>query len=93
MENDEHDLDKRCDRWSKEFKQLFDPQPFKYDKLAWRRDALKPNKKQTVEWDDFKQAQMGRMEFKMGKNFYDSNWVLFHKAALKQRHYVLENLL
>jgi hypothetical protein len=47
-----------------------------------------------IEWDDFShdEARFGRLEFPLKPNFPDSLWVHFHRAALRQRHLVLEHL-
>jgi hypothetical protein len=93
MGNSEKNLDKRCKKWREEFSDLFDPTQFIYDKYEWRDQALKPKRKKSIKWDNLPQAELGLLRFKMTDGFYDSKWVKFHRAALKQRHYVLENLL
>jgi hypothetical protein len=93
LKNPEKDLEKRCWKWRKTFEKEFKPYKYEYDKLAWRKEALNPEKPKHVEWDSFKQSEFSRLAFSMSGNFYDSNWVYFHRAALKQRHFVLENLL
>ena len=93
IHNAEEDLDKRCDRWQREFKGMFKPASFNYDKYEWRNDALRPSRIKNIKWDKLKQSEFGKLKFNMSTGFYDSMWVQFHRAALKQRHYVLENLL
>ncbi len=84
---------KRFDKWRAKFGNLFEPNKYDYNKKLWRNDALQPDKTEDVEWDDFKPHEFERLEFKMTPGFYQTPWVRFHRAALKQRHYVLENLL
>ncbi len=91
--NSEDIQEKRCRMWKKKFAGLFKEKPFDYDKLAWREEALKPDKIVDVEWDDFSQKDFGRLKFTYHEGFYETNWVRFHRGALKQRHFVLENLL
>jgi hypothetical protein len=84
-------VEKRCERWRKEFGYLFEPEPakFHYDKEAWRQDAVEGD----TDWDEYSQAEWSKMlprEVKPG--FWESLWVNFHRAALRQRHLVLENL-
>ena len=84
-------MDRRCDRWREEFGYLFEPKPDKYyyDKEAWRRNAVEGD----TGWDEYSEAEWSLMlprEVKHG--FWDSLWVHFHRAALRQRHFVLENL-
>lgn len=88
-----HDSEKRCLRWRKRFAALFTNRSFEYDKLSWREEALKPVNRQAVAWDDFSQTDLGRLKFDYHEGFYQTDWVRFHRAALKQRHFVLENLL
>ena len=92
LSNDENDLDKRCTEWQKQFKHLFSPLKFKYDKYEWRNEALKPQRKADTKWDDFKPSDFRSLRFPRRRNFYNSRWVQFHRAALRQRHLVLENL-
>lgn len=88
-----HDSEKRCRQWHRRFAAHFKDHSFEYDRLAWREDALKPAHRQDVAWDDFSQTALGRLRFDYHEGFYQSRWVRFHRAALKQRHLVLENLL
>jgi hypothetical protein len=85
------DVEDRCENWKQDFGHLFQPNPgaFAYDKLAWRQAAVEG----PVAWDDYSQqdwSQMPARETKPG--FWDSLWVHFHRAALRQRHFVLERL-
>jgi len=89
----EQDIGKRCGRWKERFQYMFDPLKFGYDSRAWRNDALEPRGEKDTDWDDFKPSDFRRIQFPMKPGFYDSAWVQFHRAALRQRHLVLENLL
>lgn len=81
--------DKRCELWRKEYQHLFDPLIFAYDKEQWRKQAFDGD----TNWDSYTPqdwAQILPVATKTG--FWDSLWVLFHRAALRHRHLVLENL-
>jgi hypothetical protein len=84
------ELEKRCNGWKEEFRDLFvPPGSFSYDRQAWRAKAITGD----VDWDDYTGedwAQMPPREVKHG--FWDSLWVHFHRAALRQRHFVLEKV-
>jgi hypothetical protein len=85
------DVTERCENWRAEFGCLFEPSPeeYFYDKYAWRAAAVAG----PVDWDDYslrEWEQMAPREAKPG--FWDSLWVHFHRAALRQRHFVLERL-
>jgi len=87
------DLEERCKRWQEKFDHLFQPYPegysYNYDHKAWRREALEGD----TDWDSWSQREWDQMlplELKSG--FWNSLWVHFHRAALCQRHFVLENL-
>jgi hypothetical protein len=85
------DVQKRCDAWEKEFAYLFEPHPeaFSYDREAWRKDALEGD----TDWDDYDESDWNQMLPRgLRPGFWDSLWVHFHRAALRQRHFVLENL-
>lgn len=88
------DLDKRCENWKAEFSGLFDgaTQPYSYDKTTWRKEALDGN----VEWDDYSKKKWATVSkvttFKAQNNFWDSLWVHYHRAALLQRNFVMQNL-
>ena len=89
----EKDVEIRCERWRERFQGMFEPSKFEYDKLAWRNEALEPRHEAGTNWDDFKPSDFERLKFRMKPGFYDSRWVHFHRAALRQRHFVLEKLL
>lgn len=84
------DLDERCKRWKKAFADLFAPRPeeYSYDREHWRKKALDG----PTDWDDFSQRDWDQTLFGLRRNFWNSLWVHFHRAALLQRHFVLENL-
>lgn len=88
----EQDVEKRCKKWKECFQYMFDSLNFGYDSRAWRNDALEPHDEADTDWDDFKPSDFRRLQFPMKPRFYDSPWVQFHRAALRQRHLVLENL-
>lgn len=85
------DVQKRCARWKREFRDLFRPHPerFSYDREAWRKDAIGG----ATDWDDYTQRDWAEiLPRKLKPGFWKSLWVHFHRAALCQRHFVLENL-
>jgi hypothetical protein len=85
------DVNRRCENWKQEFGDLFapDPEDYAYDKYAWRTEALEG----PVDWDDYSLRDWEQMEPRQAKpGFWDSLWVHFHDAALRQRHFVLERL-
>jgi hypothetical protein len=81
----------RCDRWKATFRHLFGPHPnwYDYDKKLWRTWAVQGD----IEWDAYTRGDWAHADsFVPQPNFWNSLWVHFHRAALKQRHFVLENL-
>ncbi len=87
---------KRIEKWRKSFSMLFSDD-FWYDRYEWRREAFLAKEASTLEkirisHDIRTLDQLEHPEFPMKKDFYQTHWVLFHRAALKQRHFVLENL-
>jgi len=87
------DLEERCQRWRVTFDHLFWPYPAKcaynYDPMEWRRQALDGD----TDWDRWSQRDWDRMPvLRLKAGFWNSLWVHFHRAALRQRHLVLENL-
>jgi hypothetical protein len=89
----EDKLDDRCAMWREAFSDLLDTEKFEYHRREWREGALDPKRKKDVDWDDFEPSDFKQLRFPMKPGFYDTPWVHFHRAALKQRHFVLENLL
>jgi len=86
-----NDLQARCEAWQGEFTALFAhaQAPYAYDRLAWRSEALQGD----VRWDDVPPAEWEQQPPRQARgDFWDSWWVHFHRAALRQRHWVLENL-
>jgi uncharacterized protein DUF6765 len=85
------DVEKKCGKWRKEFNSLFPVESdlFFYNKTKLREEALSGDS----DWDDFsKRDWLREPTRKLKENFQKSLWVLFHKAALHQRHLVLENI-
>jgi hypothetical protein len=89
----EQDKEKRCEKWRAQFQHMFEPLEFRYDKQVWRNAAFLPDNEEDTDWDDFAPSEFKRLMFPMSPGFYNSPWVQFHRAALRQRHFVLENLL
>ena len=83
-------VDRRCHWWREEFRDFIPKKRFVYDRLQWRREALG---NRNIQFEDMSRRQMARLSFGMTRGFWDSNWVCFHRAALRQRHFVLENFL
>jgi hypothetical protein len=88
----EEDVEKRCARWKKTFEKLFKPLDFEYDKQTWRDEALHPLRATDTDWDHLAPSDFKHLQFPLIPGFFESKWVHFHKAALRQRHLVLENL-
>lgn len=85
-------LEQRCAAWQQTFAYLFEGIPFAYDRLAWRTDALDPGNLREVAWDAGPRRRRKHLRFNMAKGFFESQWVQFHRAALRQRHFVLEHM-
>jgi hypothetical protein len=87
------DLGVRCKGWQDRFGHLFQPPPkddfFYYDRRRWRGQALTGD----IDWDDWSEKDWREMEpMGLRPRFWDSRWVHFHRAALRQRHFAIENL-
>lgn len=87
------DLKARCKKWQEKFDHLFRPYPaghsYSYDNREWRNKALKGD----TDWDNWSQREWDQMRpVSPEKDFWNSLWVHFHRAALCQRHFVLENM-
>ena len=94
LKNSEDDIKERCKKWKGQFQHMFEPLKFEYDKLAWRENALKPiGRNASTNWDKYEPSKFRNINFSMKPGFYESPWLHFHRAALRQRHIVLENLL
>lgn len=77
--------------WQATYAALFEAgEPgYNYSRETWRRKALKGR----VDWDRVSRSAWSRMPpFDTQPDFWDSCWVHFHRAALQQRHFVLERL-
>ncbi len=83
-------LDERCEEWRQRFGNLFpEPDRFHYDRQEWRREALEGD----ADWEAYSESDWQREPPRNTRSgFWDSFWVHFHRAALRQRHRVLENL-
>lgn len=68
-------------------------QGYRYQNSTWRAEAVEPVGNFTVEWDDLTREELERQKYKPKSGFYTSKWVRFHNMALKQRHFVRENLM
>lgn len=101
------DLERRCAMWEAAFARdpdfFYDPaqgvfEPYHFDKMAWRKEAFSiPGAGLEVEdtgleWEELSRSQLMELHYQIGPHFWESRWVSFHRAALKQRHLVLENL-
>ena len=101
------DLERRCALWEAAFARdpdfFYDPaqgtfEPYHFDKTAWRKEAFSiPDagsevKGPDLEWEELSRSQFKELHYQIGPHFWESRWVSFHRAALKQRHLVLENL-
>ncbi len=85
------DVQHRCQAWKKEFRGVFGPlsAEYDYDPERWRQEAFFGD----TDWDDFTPREWRQAApFRSKANFWDSSWVHFHRAALLQRHLVLENM-
>jgi hypothetical protein len=89
----ENDPDKRCRKWQNYYQQVFgDSSGYHYDAKQWRREALNPQNDKELAWDDYQPSEFSKLSFAMTTGFYETRWVKFHRAALKQRNFVLEQL-
>ena len=85
------DLGEKCAGWKAAFNYWFrDEADYNYDEKAWRRDALGSD---DVDWDKDKPAKFRKRKYEMQPGFATKPWVMFHRAAEKQRHYVMEQML
>ena len=106
LKNLNPDLEERCKGWENNFSHWFEPHPdvlsngdasgydlsYHYDHEDWRQDALDGD----IAWDEYTSKDWNRQgPYKIAKgieSFWETLWVHFHRAALRQRHLVLENL-
>lgn len=86
------ETEKVCQKWRKTFNYLFkSPETFEYDEGMWREEVF--GQQIAENWHTYSIADWFRSPpIKVKHEFWDSHWVHFHKAALKQRHLVLENI-
>ena len=85
------DLEGKCEEWRKKFAYIFPvgSDLFFYGKEKLRKDALEGD----TNWDGFSKKDWLKEPIRKSKsNFSRSLWFLFHKAALHQRHLVLERI-
>lgn len=84
-------LEKRCANWKREFGSLFGEysDQYFYDRNAWWREAFG---KETRPDSSPGEGKLVGKPYEYKEGFWDSYWVHFHRAALIQRHFVLENL-
>lgn len=83
--------EKRCALWRGTFQHYFGElsEAYRYDPTAWRQAALTGD----VDWDGYSRKDWEQLAPRPVKSgFWDSYWVHFHRAALRQRHLVLERL-
>ena len=86
-------VEERCENWRTKFAGLFRPSPsglsYHYDPKQWREAAFHGD----IAWDEWTEKRWAKDAPRKTKpGFWDSLWVHFHRAALCQRHFVLENL-
>ena len=83
------DAKSRCVNWQREFTDLL-PAGYEYDPYAWKREAID---QENIQWDNYTEQDWAQMlPIKIKEGFWRSSWVNFHRAALHQRHLVLEHL-
>lgn len=87
------DHEKRCRNWKREFKEFFISPKDDYEKTAWRKEALKAKDISYYDWDALGPDRLKSLRFSPKRDFFDSNWVRFHRAAFLQRFFVLSNLM
>ncbi len=85
--------DGRCTEWQARFTSLFPAGAYAYDADAWRADALGARPPKVPVWEPGQLAPVEPPRYPLKPGFLDSPWVQFHRAALRQRHFVLESLL
>ena len=88
------DCELRCNNMRNIFRDIFGSTgKLIYDKMTWRKEALIAKKNVYYSWDRMLPARIKTLKFIARKNFLNSNWVQFHKAAFIQRMFVLKNLM
>ncbi|MGD8555140.1 MAG: hypothetical protein PVJ32_06860, partial [Anaerolineales bacterium] len=106
LRNLKKDLKARCEAWKQGFGHWFDGtggeskygidpkylDTYEFNHMLWRDDAMEGD----TNWDTWPLARFERQEpfviRKKRKYFWESRWVHFHRAALAQRHFVLQRL-
>lgn len=83
----------RCTAWKAKFDGWFEDAPpgisYDYSKETWREQALPGD----VDWDPWPESRWRDEPARtIATNFWELPWVHFHRAALAQRHFVLEQL-
>jgi len=68
-------------------------QGYRYMPLQWRERAVKPVGNFTVAWDGLDPEELERQKYEPKAGFLTSDWVSYHRMALKQRHFVQQRLL
>jgi hypothetical protein len=86
-------VEERCEEWREAFTDLLPRSRFRYDEHAWKREALRPRRERDIDFRRVERSEYARLRFRPAERFYRTPWVLFHRAALRQRHLVLEQLL
>lgn len=87
----EDDLNKRCKSWQTAFKSLFPEGSYQYSHYSWRKKAFNLTDNKDVDWDNYSFDQMSKLSYPQPPDFYNSDWVHFHKAARLQRALVVAN--
>ncbi|MBF0528659.1 MAG: hypothetical protein HQK55_05195 [Deltaproteobacteria bacterium] len=91
--NEAAKLEDRCAKWVQTFPDCFPFDKARYDKRAWRRVALDANGDYSnIDWEYLLNTDIRNLVFSRKPDFNNSKWVLFHRAALKQRNFVVERL-
>jgi hypothetical protein len=89
----DEDTERRCEQWQDRFADLFGPKAFAYEAQAWREEALGPAPPLVASRDPGEPVPTGPPRYELKPGFLESPWVQFHRAALRQRHFVLEHLV
>jgi hypothetical protein len=86
-------LEIRIRGWKETFHKHFGlVQNFTYHHLIWRNEAFDQRYQGKTDWDTMTHDDFMAIVFNPKKDFWTSRWVKFHRMALKQRHFVLEQL-
>lgn len=82
----------RCRAWERAFGGWFEPLAYHYESTAWIDDAVHFEGVQRPRLEDLPKLDYWHLLWRPKPKFYESPWVQFHRAALEQRHFVLERL-